>query len=179
MAFTRLDRGPRLSDAIADQLLDAILSGQFNEGDPLPSERELGEQFGVSRTVVREAIRTLMTRGVVEARSGRGVRVLRLGTEPVTEAMALLLRGSPEITFFKVHEVRTTLETDLAALAAQRASEEQVAELQEIVRLSEEAADLEVESQLDVDFHRREAREAMEVHLAHVEEAWRTRESAD
>jgi GntR family transcriptional regulator, transcriptional repressor for pyruvate dehydrogenase complex len=160
--------------------------------------------------------------------------VLRLGTEPVTEAMALLLRGSPEITFFKVHEVRTTLETDLAALAAQRASEEQVAELQEIVRLSEEAADLEVESQLDVDFHRaiarsaqnelylvlldsisgvllenrratlaiphnpgkviaehkrileaikrhdpREAREAMEVHLAHVEEAWRTRESAD
>jgi GntR family transcriptional regulator, transcriptional repressor for pyruvate dehydrogenase complex len=42
-------------------LLDAILSGQFNEGDPLPSERELGEQFGVSRTVVREAIRTLMT----------------------------------------------------------------------------------------------------------------------
>ncbi len=161
VAFTPVVRGPRLSDTIAERLLEAILSGQFKEGDPLPSERDLGEQFGVSRTVVREAIRSLTTKGVVEVRSGRGVRVVRLDTAPVTEAMSLLLRGSTDITFFKVHEVRTMLETHFAALAAQRASDAEIAELDTIVdRMEEVTDDIEATSELDVEFHRAIAKSA-------------------
>jgi GntR family transcriptional regulator, transcriptional repressor for pyruvate dehydrogenase complex len=96
VTFDRVGRMPRLSDTIAEQLLEAIVAGRFKEGDILPSERELGDQFGVSRTVIREAIRTLATRGVVEVQSGRGVRVIALDTTSVTEAMSLLLHGVEE-----------------------------------------------------------------------------------
>jgi GntR family transcriptional regulator, transcriptional repressor for pyruvate dehydrogenase complex len=67
VTFDRMGRMPRLSDTIAEQLLEAMVAGRFKEGDILPSERELGEQFGVSRAVIREAIRALATRGVEEA----------------------------------------------------------------------------------------------------------------
>ena len=84
VTFDRVGRMPRLSDTIAEQLLEAIVAGRFREGDILPSERELGDQFGVSRTVIREAIRALATRGVVEVQSGRGVRVIAMDTASVT-----------------------------------------------------------------------------------------------
>ena len=74
--FSRVERAPTLADRVAAQLLDAIGAGRFRDGDPLPSERTLGDQFGVSRTVIREAIRALVARDVLEADSGRGVRVI-------------------------------------------------------------------------------------------------------
>jgi GntR family transcriptional repressor for pyruvate dehydrogenase complex len=74
--FSRVERTPTLADRVAAQLLDAIGAGRFRDGDPLPSERTLGDQFGVSRTVVREAIRELVARDVLEADAGRGVRVI-------------------------------------------------------------------------------------------------------
>ena len=110
VTFDRLGRMPRLSDTIAEQLLEAIVDGRFREGDVLPSERELGDQFGVSRTVIREAVRALATRGVVEVQSGRGVRVVAPDTTSVTEAMSLLMRGGSAIDFAKVHEIRMMLE---------------------------------------------------------------------
>jgi len=57
------------------QLLQTILSRRLRPGDRLPSERELAEQFGVSRTVVREAVRSLAGKGLIEVRSGSGIRV--------------------------------------------------------------------------------------------------------
>jgi GntR family transcriptional regulator, transcriptional repressor for pyruvate dehydrogenase complex len=157
--FTRVAPAPRLSDMIADRLLEAIISGRLEEGDRLPSERELGEQFGVSRTVIREAVRSLATKGVVEVRSGRGVRVARLNFESVTEAMSLLLRGSSDLDFSKVHEVRAMLEAQIAAAAAERATDEEVAELEELTdQLVVAGEEIEAASQLDVEFHRALAR---------------------
>jgi GntR family transcriptional regulator, transcriptional repressor for pyruvate dehydrogenase complex len=159
--FDPVRRAPRLSDTIAERLLEAIVTGQFSEGDVLPSERDLGTQFGVSRTVIREAIRSLATRGVVDVQSGRGVRVLRLDSAPVTEAMSLLVRGTPAMTFTHVHEVRTTLEVQVAGLAADRAGAEEIVELHEIVRAMEDAGeDIDTRSRLDVEFHRVVARSA-------------------
>lgn len=159
--FDPVRRAPRLSDTIAERLLEAVVSGQFREGDVLPSERDLGRQFGVSRTVIREAIRSLATRGVVDVQSGRGVRVLRLDSAPVTEAMSLLVRGTPEMTFVHVHEVRTTLEVQVAGLASDRAGPAEIAELHEIVgRMAETGEDIDVRSRLDVEFHRAVARSA-------------------
>ncbi len=65
--FEVIGREPRLSDKVAATIRDTILSGRLRSGDLLPSERELGEQFGVSRTVIREAIRALEANGLLEA----------------------------------------------------------------------------------------------------------------
>jgi len=155
VTFERLGRLPRLSETIAEQLLDAIMSGRLRAGDILPSERELGEQFGVSRTVIREAIRTLATRGVVEVQSGRGVRVIAPDASSVTEAMSLLLRGEGAIEFAEVHEVRMMLEIHIAAKAAERSTAEDHEELRELMTDWEDAGDdVAAASRLDVDFHR-------------------------
>ncbi len=155
VTFDRVGRMPRLSDTIAEQLLEAIVAGRFREGDILPSERELGDQFGVSRTVIREAIRALATRGVVEVQSGRGVRVIAMDTASVTEAMSLLLRGESTIDFGKVHEIRMMLETHVAALAAERSTDAEIAQLETLMdRWVAAGDDVAAASQLDVDFHR-------------------------
>jgi len=155
VTFDRVGRMPRLSDTIAEQLLEAIVAGRFREGDILPSERELGDQFGVSRTVIREAIRALATRGVVEVQSGRGVRVIAMDTASVTEAMSLLLRGESMIDFGKVHEIRMMLETHVAALAAERSTDAEIAQLESLMdRWVAAGDDVAAASQLDVDFHR-------------------------
>ena len=85
--FSRVERLPRLSDRVAAQLAEAIGAGRFRDGDVIPSERGLGDQFGVSRTVIREAIRALIARGVLESEPGRGVRVTRRDatTSPLDE----------------------------------------------------------------------------------------------
>ena len=81
----------RLYEQIVQQIEDSILKGQLKEGEQLPAERELAQQFGVSRTAVREAVKTLREKGLVEAYAGRGTfvtgpeRKLDWG-EPVTES---------------------------------------------------------------------------------------------
>jgi GntR family transcriptional regulator, transcriptional repressor for pyruvate dehydrogenase complex len=155
VTFDRVIRTPRLSDTVAAQLLEAIVAGGLREGDTLPSERELSDQFGVSRTVIREAVRTLATRGVVEAQSGRGVRVIAPDPDRVTEAMSLLLRADAALDFNKIHEVRTMLETFFAGVAAERGTEDDHRELEELLDAWEDATgDVDASSQLDVDFHR-------------------------
>src|SRR5215213_8947126 len=120
--FGLVNRERRLSDKVAEMMLDTILSNRLNVGDRLPSERELGEQFGVSRTVVREAVRALVAKGVIEVRSGSGLRVAAVDADSVRESMSLFLRGGA-IDFDKVNEVRSLLEVHIAGLAAERRTE--------------------------------------------------------
>src|SRR6059058_6051972 len=107
--FEQVGREPRLSDKVADVMLETILSKRLEVGDRLPSERELGEQFSVSRTVVREAVRALVAKGVIEVRSGSGLRVAAVNAAAVSESMSLYVHGGG-IDFERVHEVRTLLE---------------------------------------------------------------------
>ena len=100
--FEQVAREPRLSDKVAAMMLETILSRRLRPGDRLPSERELGEQFGVSRTVIREAVRELVAKGVIEVRSGSGLRVAPVDASTVREAMLLFLRGA-SVDFEKVH----------------------------------------------------------------------------
>jgi GntR family transcriptional repressor for pyruvate dehydrogenase complex len=127
--FDRLNRSPRLSDTVAERLLDAVVTQQFRSGDALPSERDLSAQFGVSRTVIREAIRSLSSRGVVEVTSGRGVQVLPVDTSAVSEAMSLLVRRTADGTFTNIHEVRLMLEPHVAGVAAHRADAADIANI--------------------------------------------------
>jgi GntR family transcriptional repressor for pyruvate dehydrogenase complex len=156
--FGLVNRERRLSDKVADMMLETILSDRLQVGDRLPSERELGEQFGVSRTVVREAVRALVTKGVIDVRSGSGLRVAAVDANAVSESMSLFLRGGT-LDFEKVHEVRTVLEVHLAGLAAERATDEDVAQLREIhERMQRETSDVEAAARDDLEFHRAIAR---------------------
>lgn len=153
--FESLANGRRLSDRVADRLLQHILEADLQPGDRLPTEAELGRQFEVSRTVIREAVRSLAARGVVDARPGVGLSVARVDPSAASESLRLVVRGSSDLTYDRVHEVRRTLEIELARLAALRATDEDVAELTRI-HAAQVASydDIDKAAHLDVQFHR-------------------------
>lgn len=153
--FPRVQREPRLSDKVAELLLDTIMSQGLEPGERLPSERELGEQFGVSRTVIREAVRSLAAKGLIDVRTGSGLRVAAVKAAAVTESMNLFLRGSGLLDYGRIHEVRTTIEIQVACLAAERATDEDIAHLNEVWQeMADGLGDIEVASRADVAFHR-------------------------
>src|SRR5574339_403957 len=80
-----LEREPRLYERLVDKILDLISSGTWKPGFRLPPERELSEAFGVSRTVLREAIKALEARGVLESTTGSGVSVRRADFNMVSQ----------------------------------------------------------------------------------------------
>jgi GntR family transcriptional repressor for pyruvate dehydrogenase complex len=155
LMFTRIARETRLSDKVASRILEVIVDSPLRPGDSLPSERTLGEQFGVSRTVIREALRSLAGKGVVEMAQGRGIRIARVEPSAVSETMRLFLKGRPALDYARVHEVRALLETEVAALAADRALE---ADLDGLAASCEALAELlddaEAASKADIEFHR-------------------------
>ncbi len=159
--FTRVERDPGLADRVASQLLEMIVSQQFRPGDRLPPEREIGQELGVSRTVVREAIRVLSGKGVLGVKSGSGVVVTQIGQENVAETMRLFIqtRGGHDVdgpfSYEKVHEVREMLEVRVAGVAAERATPEDLASLRKAFQELADAVDsVEQSSVKDVEFHR-------------------------
>jgi len=130
--LSTVTRDLRLSDKVTEQLTEAITSGHFPIGSRLPSERELGDQLKVSRTVIREAVRSLAAMGLITVTAGRGVEVASDRKTSHVPTMRLIVKGFGEIDYGKVHEVRVPLEGQAAALAAARATPEDVARLREI-----------------------------------------------
>jgi GntR family transcriptional regulator, transcriptional repressor for pyruvate dehydrogenase complex len=157
--FAAVTREPRLPDKVAELLRASIVDGQLRPGDRLPTERELGDQFGVSRTVVREAVRTLVAKGLMEARSGSGVYVASVGESAVRESMNMFLLGAGLPSYAHVHEVRRVLEVEIAGLAAERATDDDVAAMEQTcIEMAAAADNLQRASAADVEFHRALAR---------------------
>jgi GntR family transcriptional repressor for pyruvate dehydrogenase complex len=162
--FRRVERDIGLTDRVANQLLEMITAQQIKPGDRLPPEREIGEALGVSRTVVREAIRALSGKGVVSIRSGSGVVVTALEDESVSESMRLLIQTRGGYTddgpfsYEKIHEVREMLEVRAAVAAAERATPADIRELRQAYEALVEADSAELASVRDVEFHRTIAR---------------------
>jgi GntR family transcriptional repressor for pyruvate dehydrogenase complex len=152
--FTQLSREPTLAERVTESILQRIVNGEVKPGDKLPSERELGEQFGVSRTVVREAVRGLTGRGLVSVRAGSGLRVEAIEPAAVAESLALLLRSNRGFDYRNVHEVRTMLEVQMAGVAAERADDEDIAEARRAAETMENARSVEQTALRDLDFHR-------------------------
>lgn len=140
---------------VTEQLEQLIVERQIAPGSRLPSERELAEQFGVSRTVVREAVRSLMAKGYVEVRPGSGATVRRPTAEAVSQSMTLFLRsGHDELDYLKVHEIRRVLEVEIAGFAAARHTAEDLTQLDEIMADMEmHREDRERFARNDVAFH--------------------------
>ena len=115
----------RLSDRVAQQLLELIQSTQLQSGAKLPTERALAEQLGVSRTALREAIQKLASRGVLESRVGSGTFVRERVQEWPDQAVAPLIpliRDDPQYRY-DVLETRQMIEINTAWHAAQRATD--------------------------------------------------------
>ena len=129
----------RLYLDIVEQVQEMIVSGQLQPGDQLPAERQLAEQFGVSRTAVREAIKSLAERGLVDILVGRGTFVTSPTHEHVVESLTLLLRveASP---IEDLQAARTLVEVPVAGLAAQHRTEAHLEAL--AARLAEMEASL-------------------------------------
>lgn len=127
-------------EQIVRQIQAAIRDNALSEGDRLPTERELAETFGVSRSVVREAIKVLSAQGLVEARQGSGLYVRNRPIESVSRAIVLSV--SPDLMSVDLlFEFRRLLEVDAARLAAVRATPEQVDALERALNAYQPAPD--------------------------------------
>ena len=144
----------RLYEKIVEQIEERITSGDLKPGDKLPPERELTKQFGVSRTAVREAMKALTQKGLVEIQPGRGTFVTDGTTQAMRRSIGLMLKiGLEEGTRYLV-EVRNILEPEIAALAASRAKSEQILAMQEAVKCMDESfEDVDAFIEADMDFH--------------------------
>lgn len=110
-----------LAEQIATQIKDAILAGEWQAGDALPTEPELAKGFGVSRAVVRDATRMLAARGLVEAHHGRGVFVTTSQAEAFGDALLLALRREGA-TVWDVEQFQQMILPEVYALAAVEAT---------------------------------------------------------
>lgn len=131
----------RLYEQVVRHIQEMILGGELQPGDQLPPERQLAEQLGVSRTVIREAVKTLQQMGLVKVLTGSGTFVSQIEPETVSESIGLLIQQSIS-SFDHLAEVRRMLETEIAALAAERASSEHIEAMEETIRWMEDAAAL-------------------------------------
>ena len=122
----------RIYEDIVRQVKALIADGRLTSGDRLPPERELAERFRVSRTSVREALRSLQSRGLIEIRAGEGAFVRDVSVEALIEPLALVILPHREAVG-ELFEARTLLEPAIAALAARRASREEIAEMDRIL----------------------------------------------
>ncbi len=135
----RAVRKTRVSEDIIEQVRDLITSGRLKPGDRLPAERELARALSVGRSAVREAIRAMESLGIVEVRAGEGTFVATFSGSRKPDPLTATLFQAWN-TQRKLFEVRRVIEPDLAALAARRATAEQIKELRAI--LSEQEAEV-------------------------------------
>ena len=136
VAFTAV-RKTRVFEGIAQQIQRLIVDGTLKPGDRLPPERELAERFGVARSSVRDAIRTLEFVGLVVPRHGEGTVVADVSPEAVVTPIASVLLRKREL-IGELLDVRKMIEPPLAARAAVRATEEDVARLEDVLRRQRE-----------------------------------------
>jgi GntR family transcriptional repressor for pyruvate dehydrogenase complex len=126
-------RAGRRYEQVAAQIQGLIASGTLKPGDRLPPERELAAKFGVGRSSLRDAIRTLEVMGIVESRHGSGTVVRDLSTDSLVVPLASVLAHKRGLVA-ELLDVRRMIEPALAARAAANATEEELSRLEDILR---------------------------------------------
>jgi len=125
-------KSTRIYEEIVRQVKQLIAEGKLKSGDRLPPERDLADKFMVSRTSVREALRALQSRGLVDIRAGEGAFVRDISVEMLIEPLALVILPHREAVG-ELFEARRLLEPAIAALAARRATAEELGEMERIL----------------------------------------------
>jgi len=152
--FTRIAHS-RTADEVVQQIEQLVLEGVLGAGDRLPGERDLSARFDVSRPILRDALKALEARGLIESRHGGGTFVADIVGEVFAPPMAQLIRSHRKAAADYL-EYRREIEAVAAELAARRATEADRALLTGIVarmKAAHASADFEAEAQADVDLH--------------------------
>jgi GntR family transcriptional regulator, transcriptional repressor for pyruvate dehydrogenase complex len=130
-------RTSRLYEQIVRQIEDSVLKGTLKPGDQLPAERELAQQLGVSRTAVREAVKALREKGLVEAYSGRGTFITDGTSNAARQSFDLMVKLGQQESSAHLVDLRLLLEPGIAALAAERIEQEHLAAVRDAVAVME------------------------------------------
>lgn len=150
--FENIKTYGNLSEGVVNQIIQKINEGALKPGDKLPAERELCALLGVSRTVIRDALKTLAGLGIVSVRHGMGAYVNMIAQEEDVSRLASLLqitRGTVEELF----QVRKILESQAVVWCTERARKGDVEQLQHIVEQGKRGGDESRLALLDAEFH--------------------------
>jgi GntR family transcriptional regulator, transcriptional repressor for pyruvate dehydrogenase complex len=139
-------------DDVEHHLEEEISSGRLKTGTKLDSERRLAERFGVGRPAVREALKRLEERGLIDTQSGRGSFVREVQVRRETDAPAPNA-ARPRVSARQVSHARKLLESEAAALAAESRTDEQVAHLRELLQVFEDGGGVDDLCELDIAIH--------------------------
>ncbi len=152
--MTRIPAASSLSEQAAHAIMDMILVEQrFRVGDKLPNELELAEELGISRVTLREAVRILCTRGLVEIRRGRGTYVICGDPSEAKQDISAPF-SAPDATIRDLLEIRLMVEPMAAYYAAKRASEQEISLIDSHrLRIEELAAEGRSVLREEQDFH--------------------------
>lgn len=140
--------------SVVEQLQERILSGEQPIGSALQSEADLAQRFGVSRPVVREALRSLSVKGLISIAHGRRAEVLPVDSESFVRTVEMFLRRTKS-PLLGLTEVRRVIEPEIAAFAAERASQSDIEALEDESRKLAAATDRQVSVEADLAFHTR------------------------
>lgn len=141
-----------LSEEIVSQIVQKISQGELKPGDKMPSERDMCTMFGVSRTVIRDALKTLVGLGLVTIRHGMGTYINEVSeTESVVRLGALMQIS--EGTLEELFDIREILESKAAALCAQNAKDEDIKQLEGIIIEGKKNSKKNELALLDAEFH--------------------------
>lgn len=152
-----LEASAKMPERITKILQDLILKGTYPPKSRLPSEGEMAQHFGVSRTVMREAVSRLKAEGLVESRQGSGVFVREAGPDRPFRIKPSVIDSVQEV--LQVAELRRGMEAEIAALAAERASDEQITEIGACLAAIDRDVDAGGDGvAADIEFHRSIAR---------------------
>jgi GntR family transcriptional repressor for pyruvate dehydrogenase complex len=143
----------KLYEKVAQQIQGLIRDGLLKPGDKLPPERELAETFQVSRSSLRDAIRTLEVMGLVEPRQGEGTIVCELSAESLVSPLSTMLLGKRELVG-ELLDMRLILEPPLAARAAAHVTPEELNYMEDVLARQKEKVDRgELAVEEDSEFH--------------------------
>jgi DNA-binding FadR family transcriptional regulator len=145
-----------LVEQLTAEVRGRIIAGKLKAGQPLPTEARMAEEFGVSRPLVREALAHLRAQGFVETISGRGTYVRHPTESDLADAFTrrLVLGDGPEPTVDDLYEARGAIELVSAELAAQRATDDSIKELERLLTaMRESQGDAAAYTAADVGFH--------------------------
>jgi DNA-binding FadR family transcriptional regulator len=162
-------RNGRLSEQVLQEMQRLIIEEYPAPGSRLPKEAELAEKFQVSRIVIREAMKILEDRGMVEVRAGRGTLTVAPKPDRVKESLLQLFRDQPMPTIEEMEsmlELRQVLEETSASLAAVRATGDDLVEIENaLAGMAEDDGDLKHTIEADLRFHRAVMRAAHNPYL--------------
>ncbi len=150
MIETQVSRGTRIYEKVVEKLKESISRGDILPGDPLPSERQLMDDFGVSRSSLREAFRVMELLGLIESVPGKG-RFVRHPKSPAEDEKHIRLEDSAVL---ELMEARRILDPAIAAESAMRATSSDLTRMLRVLTATEKRlGDPNLRAQADFDFH--------------------------